>query len=261
MIVAIAALIVALGGTSFAQDAVKAPLAGMSALLKGSQIKKNSIPGNRVKRNSLTGRQIRESSLGAVPTAGNAGQLDRLDSSAFLRSSGKAVDADKLDGTDSSGFLSAGGKAADADKLDALDSSSFVQGGGTIAQRRLQIVGLPTTDTQFLTVPGFGRMEVFCSDLADTVVTFRNTSGGTVNSWLDTGADEPVHLAVVNNGTHTAPTVSGVNNDEVHTWTLAAGSGDASGAGSKMATVTVGLLSGVGGAAECLFAMQAIAQG
>ena len=43
----------------------------------------------------------------------------------------QAGNADQLDGLDSSGFLAAGAKAADSDKLDGLDSTGFVQGRGS----------------------------------------------------------------------------------------------------------------------------------
>jgi hypothetical protein len=72
MIVAMVALIASLGSNSWAQDAVTAPAAGVSKLLKGSKIKKNSIPGNRLKKNSVTGKQVKESKLGKVPKAANA---------------------------------------------------------------------------------------------------------------------------------------------------------------------------------------------
>jgi hypothetical protein len=67
-VLAIVALAVALGGTSFASNAV----VSVSKLINGKKIKKNSIPANRVKKNSLTGKQIKESKLGRVPKAKNA---------------------------------------------------------------------------------------------------------------------------------------------------------------------------------------------
>jgi hypothetical protein len=62
LVVGVAALVVALGGTSYA-----------ATKISGSQIKKHSIAGNRLKANTLTGKQIKESTLGTVPKAKTAG--------------------------------------------------------------------------------------------------------------------------------------------------------------------------------------------
>ena len=56
----------------------------------------------------------------------HADLLDRFDSTAFLRSTGKAADASLLDGLDSSAFLRATNKAADADRLDGKDGTQFM---------------------------------------------------------------------------------------------------------------------------------------
>lgn len=61
LIIAILALFVGLGGSSYA--AVK---------LNGAQVRTNSMPGNRVKADTLTGQQINEASLGTVPSAAAA---------------------------------------------------------------------------------------------------------------------------------------------------------------------------------------------
>lgn len=64
MVVAMTALVVALGGTAAAE-----PVAQVAAQISGSTIKKRSISGIRVKRNTLTGTEIKESKLGRVPRA------------------------------------------------------------------------------------------------------------------------------------------------------------------------------------------------
>lgn len=73
-VVAVLALAVALGGTSFAAD----PIAQISALINGKKIKKNSIPGNRLKKNTVTGREVNESKLGKVKRATQADNAARL---------------------------------------------------------------------------------------------------------------------------------------------------------------------------------------
>lgn len=66
MVVACLALIVALGGTSYA--AVRLPANSVGT----KQLKKGAVTGVKVKSNTLTGTQINESRLGKVPSAGSA---------------------------------------------------------------------------------------------------------------------------------------------------------------------------------------------
>lgn len=67
LIVACLALLVALGGTAGAD-----PVAEMTRLISGGQIKKNSIRGNRLVRGTITGREVNERRLGTVPRATRA---------------------------------------------------------------------------------------------------------------------------------------------------------------------------------------------
>jgi hypothetical protein len=81
MAVALAALIVALGGTALAA----------SKLVSGdSLIKKASLSGNRLRRHTVTGTQIKVSSLPKVPSAVNA------DSATHAVSAGTATTANGL---------------------------------------------------------------------------------------------------------------------------------------------------------------------
>jgi len=66
MVVACLALIVALGGTSYA--AIRLPANSVGT----KQLKKGAVTGVKVKSNTLTGTQINESKLGKVPSAGSA---------------------------------------------------------------------------------------------------------------------------------------------------------------------------------------------
>jgi len=66
MVVACLALIVALGGTSYA--AIRLPANSVGT----RQLKKGAVTGVKVKSNTLTGTQINESKLGKVPSAGSA---------------------------------------------------------------------------------------------------------------------------------------------------------------------------------------------
>jgi hypothetical protein len=66
MVVACLALIVALGGTSYA--AIRLPANSVGT----KQLKKGAVTGVKVKSNTLTGKQINESKLGKVPSAASA---------------------------------------------------------------------------------------------------------------------------------------------------------------------------------------------
>ena len=68
MAVALAALVVALGGTALA-----GPIAQIARKQSGDKlIKKRSLSGNRLKNHTVTGKQIKISSLPKVPSAGSA---------------------------------------------------------------------------------------------------------------------------------------------------------------------------------------------
>src|SRR6266536_1558817 len=66
MVVACLALIVALGGTSYA--AIRLPANSVGT----KQLKKGAVTGVKVKSNTLTGKQIEESTLGKVPSAASS---------------------------------------------------------------------------------------------------------------------------------------------------------------------------------------------
>jgi hypothetical protein len=88
MVVALVALAVALGGTSYA--AVKlAPRSVGSKELKRSSVtrihlRNNAVIGAKVADDSLTGRDVAESSLGQVPSAAQAANAAHGDSSGAL---------------------------------------------------------------------------------------------------------------------------------------------------------------------------------
>ena len=61
LVIAVLALVVALGGSAYAVSQIN-----------GSTIKRRSIPGDRIRNNALTGTQINEARLGRVNEARNA---------------------------------------------------------------------------------------------------------------------------------------------------------------------------------------------
>jgi hypothetical protein len=67
--------------------------------------------------------------LGRTAKADDADKLDGKDSAEFLGAGATAADSDLLDGLDSTAFLGATAKAADSAKLDGLASAAFAKSG------------------------------------------------------------------------------------------------------------------------------------
>jgi hypothetical protein len=151
MMVAILALFVALGGTSYAAVTLGKNSVGSKQLKKNSvtaeKIKKDSIPGNRVKSNSLSGRQINESSLTMVPLAAQAEELGGINSAGFIQGTGKAF-----------------ANRASVEVADVVDPEKVTQPLGSIA-------GLGT----FALVGSLARPG------SDCLITFTNESGGPIS--------------------------------------------------------------------------------
>jgi hypothetical protein len=137
MVVALVALFVALGGSSYAV-----------VQLNGKNITNRSIAGKKVKRNALTGAEIRESRLGRVP---NAARLDGRGAGTFLSSDGTAANSRTLDGRPASSFLAADATAANAANLGGLPPSSWVR--RECNQSSGQIKGMAAVDSS-PTFPG-----------------------------------------------------------------------------------------------------------
>jgi hypothetical protein len=112
--VALVALVLSLGGTSFAQGAATK----LGKLVSGSKIKRASIPGNRlikggvtgdrIKSNSLTGKQINESTLGPVPSALTAKKVAVAERATNAQRATNADNALALGGTAAAGYLTFG---------------------------------------------------------------------------------------------------------------------------------------------------------
>ena len=104
--IALLALFVALGGTTYAATALPNNSVGTKQLKKNAvtspKIKNNAVNGAKIGDNTLKGADLLESSLGKVPSATSA------DSATNATSAGNA---DKLDGVDSTGFLKTGAAA------------------------------------------------------------------------------------------------------------------------------------------------------
>jgi hypothetical protein len=134
MVVALAALFVALGGTGYA-----------AVQLNGKDVINRSIAGKKLKRNTISGAEIRESRLGTVPSARTARLLAGRAPSDFLSVGGTAANARSLDGRPPSSFLAADGTAANSSNLGGLPPSSWVR--RECDQNSGQIKGVAAVDS------------------------------------------------------------------------------------------------------------------
>ena len=99
--VAITALVVALGGTSYAVVKPSPNSVGSKELkrnaVSAAKIKANAVSSAKVKNGSLTGSDVNEASLGQVPLAARAALADRATSAASVDQAARAGIAGGLD--------------------------------------------------------------------------------------------------------------------------------------------------------------------
>lgn len=133
MLVALAALFVALGGTSIAA----------SKLINGASIKKSSIPGDRLKKGSVKGdrlakgsitqTQINMAKLGTVPNAANAANATNAANAANATNAANAANATNATKADS---------AKAVDQLRFVDAPIAGDGTAVLAQSgSISVVG------------------------------------------------------------------------------------------------------------------------
>lgn len=197
LIISVIALVMAMGGSSVAQDVV----AEISAKIKGKQIAKNAITSKKVKNGSLKAKDIKSGQV-LTPAAGNAAYQPKGNyqpAGSYLAANGKAADADKLDGIDSTGFLAADGKAADSEKLDGLDGSQYQQGQ---AYHGAATVAKGGADKLLFEIPGKLRLDARCLDGGDPdpeiKMTFLRDWGGLTRN--NSGAIAHIANSGVENG-------------------------------------------------------------
>ena len=147
MIVAVIALISALGGSAVADDAVEF---AKTKVLNGKNIKKKSIAGNKLRNNTVTGTQVNESKLGKVPSA------TKSDSATSASSATNAANATKAD---SATTATTAGTAGSAPPL----AYAKVSLTGTVAAATAQ--GIASAN---VSRPGAG---IYCFDLPFTPKT------------------------------------------------------------------------------------------
>lgn len=175
LLISILALVMAMGGSSIAQDVV----ADISAKIKGNRIAKNAIKSKHIANGKVKAVDL---APGVIPDAYSKTESDGKyqASGNYLAASGKAADSELLDGKDSTEFLGKTEKAADSEALDGVDSSGFVRGGGAFSSATRSVAeGNATT---LLDIPGMPELRAGCSDVAgfsNATVTLLPPAGST----------------------------------------------------------------------------------
>ena len=204
--VAMIALVLSLGGTSFAQGAASK----LGKLISGSKIKRGSIPGDRlvkggvsgdrIKSNSITGKQINEKTLGTVPSATRAQRVTLADRATNAQRATNADNALALGGTAAAGYLSFAGRG--------IPSGTTVTGAFGIGSNVTATVTTTVVDPDDLTPltpPTATSTTAMTSDIRQVVqlpgTAPADLSNGTVN-FAAGGADADPSCS----GTATAPT-------------------------------------------------------
>jgi hypothetical protein len=132
MVVALIALAVALGGTSYAATKLAPRSVGSKELKKGAvtraHLRNGAVNGAKIADDSLTGKDVAESSLGQVPSAAVAantvnasGALDRV----YYRVVTGTVPPAKVDPADPTGTI-----PVNAPATATCDAGHLVVGGG-----------------------------------------------------------------------------------------------------------------------------------
>jgi hypothetical protein len=204
--VAMVALVLSLGGTSFAQGAASK----LGKLISGSKIKRASIPGNRlvkggvtgdrIKGNSITGKQIDEKTLGNVPSATRAQRVTLADRATNAQRATNADNALSLGGTAAAGYLSFAGRG--------IPSGTTVTGAfgiGSNVTAAVTVTVVDPEDTTPLTPPTATATTAVTSDVRQVVqlpgMAPADLTNATVN-FAGGGSDADPSCA----GTPTAPT-------------------------------------------------------
>jgi hypothetical protein len=124
MAVALTALIVSLGGTSFAATRLAAHSVGTKELkaqgVARSNLKDGAVDGSKVAKNSLAGDDVKESSLGQVPLALKAGTANLATNATNAGHAGSSAGLDRVT------YRSAAGNVAQATVPDPVNDPNNI---------------------------------------------------------------------------------------------------------------------------------------
>jgi hypothetical protein len=137
------ALVVALGGTSYAAVALPKNSVGTAQIKKSgvanSDIRANAVTSDKVKLDTLTGADINEAQLGTVPKASIAGVAGSATNATNAVNAVNATNADKATTATSATNATNATNAANADKV----------GGQTVAKINYQAASVAAASTVF----------------------------------------------------------------------------------------------------------------
>lgn len=185
LVVSILALIVALGGTSYAavtrpRDSVGTRQLKNGAVtgakikrgaVTGKAIKNGAVTGAKVAAGSLTGRQINTSTLGLVPNATHASTADSAthastaDNATHASTADSATHASSADSATHASTADNATHASSADNASALGgltANQFVEGGGVDVSGRATLIEGDGGLQHIVTVTGFGEVVGGC---------------------------------------------------------------------------------------------------
>ena len=139
--IALLALFIALGGTTYAATALPKNSVGPKQLKKNAvtnpKIAGNAVTGAKIANNTVKGADVLESSLGIVPSATNALQLGGVAASGYLKNGAAAGGA--LSGTYPSPGLADNSVTTSTIAAGAVTPAKF----GTIPAARASVTGTP----------------------------------------------------------------------------------------------------------------------
>jgi hypothetical protein len=154
LVIAVIALIVALGGTGYAAITLPANSVGNEQLKRRAvtttKIHRNAVTGSKVKRDTLRGRDINESTLAQVPaarradvarTATSAGTANSANTADTATTANTANNANALQGRAPGDFVSSGEYKQVVAKMQAGDERELVRHGPLSVYARCATVG------------------------------------------------------------------------------------------------------------------------
>ena len=176
LVVSILALIVALGGTSYAAVTRPHNSVGTKQLKNGAvtgakiksgavttkAIKNGTVTGAKVAAGSLTGRQINASTLGPVPNATHASTADNATHASTADNATHASSADNATHASTADNATHASSADNASALSGLTANQFVQGGGVDVSGRATLIEGDGGLQHIVTVTGFGEVVGGC---------------------------------------------------------------------------------------------------
>ena len=210
MMVALLALVVALGGTAFAAV----------TMVKGDKlIKKGSLSGNRLRKHTITGTQVNLSKLGKVPTASKADSATSATNAGHATSATNATNSGELGGVPASRYVQqsslSGGSFTNASGVvnGSLASSCATAGAPNAWVDRSSNVNFTVAYAR--DAAGFVHLEgtaFRCGTAGATIFTlpagFRPARLAHATGVDSDGTEQPTVITVSSNGDVTAPNVA-----------------------------------------------------